>query len=274
MSADGWVPTDIDVTTPSTARIYDYVLGGKDNFPPDRKAAERIFDIAPEAGQAAHANRVFLQRVVRYLAAERGVTQFVDVGTGIPTYPAVHDVAHQIAPEARVVYVDNDPVALTHARALMANMGGNTDRVAVCDADMRRPETIINDPEVRKFIDWDQPVAVLMLMMLHFATDDEDPEGIVATFRNRMAPGSYVALTHISGDDVPREDVDRFEAIYTNATSTVTFRSGERIRGMLTGFTLAEPGLVFLENWRPELPPPTPTGLPERSWIYAALGEV
>lgn len=267
---DARLPYGVDVATPSTARMYDYGLGGKDNFEADREAAERVFAVIPEAREIAQANRVFLQRAVR-LCAQAGVTQFVDIGTGIPTYPAVHDVAHEVAPEARVVYVDNDPVALAHARALMANMDGNGDRVAVIDADMRRPNTIIDHPELLRYIDWNQPVAVLLLLMLHFVTDDEDPAHIVAALRRRMAPGSYLALTHVSGDAVTGEETERLEAVYNSATSTITCRSHDRIRDMLAGFTLTEPGLVFLEDWRPDTHPTAAVGPLKQSWVYAGL---
>lgn len=267
-----WVPRGIDTQTPSTARIYDYVLGGKDNFAPDREAAEKVFATMPEVREIAQTNRVFLQRAVR-LCAEAGITQFIDVGTGIPTYPAVHDIAHEVAPEARVVYVDNDPIALAHARALLAKVGGG-DRVGVIEADMRDSGAIFDHAQLRGLIDWNQPVAVLLLLMLHFVTDEEGPARVVAEFRRQMAPGSHMAITHVSDDAVPQEDARRLEAVYEGATSTVTCRSAGRIREILGDFTLVEPGLVFLEQWRPDMDPPAPAEEFKQSWIYAALGRL
>ena len=185
----------IDTTVPSTARMYDYWLGGHDNFAADRAAALKVSEAAPEAQLMAVENRRFLRRAVRYLAAEAGIAQFLDIGTGLPTQGNVHQVAQDINPAARVVYVDNDPMVLAHSRALKT--GGNT---VVIEADLRDPRAILDQPGTRKLIDFSQPLAVLLVAVLHFISDDEDPHAIVAAIRDALPPGSYLVLSHVTGD--------------------------------------------------------------------------
>ncbi len=183
-------PAGIDTSRPNPARIYDALLGGKDNFPADRDAAEAILDVAPPARRGAKENRAFLQRAVRYLAREAGIRQFLDIGTGLPTQGNVHQIAQAIAPDARVAYVDHDPVVHVHANALLAD---NTTTVAVL-ADLREPEVILGHPEVRRVLDFTRPLAVLLVAVLHFLRDEEDPAGIVARLRDAMAPRNYVVI--------------------------------------------------------------------------------
>ncbi|MET8861871.1 SAM-dependent methyltransferase [Nonomuraea sp. NPDC004580] len=236
-----------DPNTPSVARLYDYYLGGKDHFPADREAAEQILQVAPELRAAARANRAFLGRAVRHLA-ETGITQFLDIGTGLPTQGNVHEVAKKVVPDAKVVYVDRDPVVLVHARALLADQGGDT---TVIEADLRDPAAILAHPGVRQTIDFSKPVGLLLVAILHFITEAERPDEILATLRDALAPGSYLVLSH-GTSDARAAAVDRGTQVYQSASAPLTLRGRERIRELFDGFTLIDPGLVWLPEWRPE----------------------
>ncbi|MEV0997812.1 SAM-dependent methyltransferase [Nonomuraea sp. NPDC050202] len=231
-----------DPKTPSVARLYDYLLGGKDHFPADRAAAERILEVAPELRAAARANRAFLGRAVRFLAGA-GVEQFLDIGTGLPAPGNVHEVA----PAARVVYVDRDPVVLVHARALLAGQGDTT----VVEGDLREPEALLKDPEVLRALDFDRPVGVLLSAVMHHVEDADEPEKIVATLRDALAPGSYLVLSH-GTSDARAAAVERATEVYRTADTPLTLRGRERIAGLFQGFELVDPGLVWLPEWRPE----------------------
>ena len=265
MAEYGRAPAGLDVTKPSVARMYDYYLGGKDNFAVDRKAAEDAIVAAPVAGVMAVENRAFLGRAVRTLA-RAGIRQFIDLGTGLPTMGNVHEVAHQVAPVARVVYVDYDPVVLVHARALLTEAGHTT----IIRADMRDPASILRHPSLRGLIDLDEPVAVLMVAVLHFVTADEDPYDLVARFRDAMAPGSYLVISHASGDTSP--DAARLVEAYraARASAPVVLRTRAEITRLFDGFELIEPGLVHLPQWRPE--DPDKVRDPERMWILCGVG--
>ncbi len=236
----------IGTSTPNPARIYDYLLGGKDNFPADRETAEEVLALAPEVRAVARENRAFLRRAVRYLAGEAGIRQFLDVGTGIPAQGNVHQVAQQVAPDARVVYVDNDPIVLLHARALLA--GNHT---TIIQADLREPAAILDHPELREVIDFDQPVAVLLLAILHFITDEEDPAGIVTRLRDAMAPGSYLALSHGTADFRPEATLKAAQ-VYDRASAPLVLRSHAQIGRFFGGLELVAPGLVQVVSWRPD----------------------
>ncbi|MCP2361451.1 SAM-dependent methyltransferase [Nonomuraea thailandensis] len=224
------------------ARLYDYLLGGKDHFPADRAAAERILEVAPELRAAARANRAFLGRAVRLLS-ESGVEQFLDIGPGLPAPGNVHEVA----PAARVVYVDRDPVVLVHARALLAGQGDTT----VVAGDLREPEALLKDPEVLAALDFDRPVGVLLTAVMHYVQDTDEPEEIVATLRDALAPGSYLVLSH-GTSEARAAVVERATEVYRSADTPLTLRGRERIAGLFRGFELVEPGLVWLPEWRPE----------------------
>lgn len=264
MAMKEWAPQGVDVTTPSVARLYDYYLGGKDNYAVDRVAAEKILTIAPELRLAARENRAFLGRAVRHLA-QTGIRQFLDIGAGLPTQGNVHEVAHQIAPDARVVYADNDPIVLAHSRALLK--GG--DNVATIRGDLRRPEEILSDPTVRSLIDFSQPVAVLLVAILHFIPDEADPAGIVATLRDVLAPGSRLVLSH-GTRDARGAAVEKGTEVYEQATAPLVLRTRDEIRRLFDGFELADPGLVWLPEWRPVHD--VPMAHPERSLILAGVG--
>src|SRR6266511_2738859 len=188
-------PSQIDTMKAHPARIYDCLLGGKDNYPVDREAAEQVLAAVPTARHMARANRAFLQRAVRFLAGEAGIRQFLDIGTGFPTQGNVHEVAQGVTADARVVYVDNDPIVHVHSNALLA-----CDNTIVVLADLREPDAILSHPHVRQVIDFGQPMALLLVAILHFIRDAEDPAGIIARFRDAMAPDSYLAISHATGD--------------------------------------------------------------------------
>jgi hypothetical protein len=232
---------------PNVARIYDALLGGKDNYAVDRAAADAIIRQVPDARKAAHDNRRFLRRAVRFLAAEAGIRQFLDIGTGLPTKGPVHEVAQGICPDAHVVYVDYDPVVVTHAKALLAN---HNDTVIAIRGDLRSPQDILDDPELRELIDFDQPVAVLMIAILHFIVDEEDPYGLVSQFKSAMPPGSYLAVSHATSDNLSGKDKEEVQAVYDDATSRATPRSLAEIRKFFDGLAITEPGVVDISAWR------------------------
>ena len=246
------VASEIDTSRPNPARMYDYYLGGKDNFPADRRAAQQILEIVPEVPALAEEGRLFLRRAVRYLAGEAGVRQFIDIGAGLPTQGNTHEIAKQVAPDARVVYVDNDPVVVTHGRALLAS-----DSTVMVEGDLREPDAILSHPLLRGTIDFDQPVAVLLLSILHFIRDEEDPSGIVARLRDAVVPGSFLALSHASADIWP-ELAERVARVYARSTAPLVTRSHGAIKALFAGFELVPPGLVRAGEWRPELEPPPP----------------
>ncbi|MEW9533198.1 SAM-dependent methyltransferase [Microbispora sp. NPDC049125] len=235
----------VDATTPNVARLYDYYLGGKDNFSADREAAERILAIAPEVRLAARENRAFLGRAVRFLA-ETGITQFLDIGTGLPTQGSVHEVASTVVDRPRVVYVDNDPVVLIHARALLEDDGLTT----VVEGDLRRPEDILRHPAVVEAIDFNRPVGLLLAAIMHFVTEEDKPARILATLREALPPGSHLVLSHGTRDARPAA-VDTGTRVYRQATSPLVLRSRPEIEAMFEGFELVDPGVVWLPQWRP-----------------------
>ena len=253
--AEDWT-TRINTSVPNPARIYDYLLGGKDNYPADREVADQVVAIAPVTLEVVRDNRAFLRRAVGFLAREAGIRQFIDLGSGLPTHGNVHEIAQSIAPDARVVYVDNDPMVVTHSRALLA--GDNT--VAI-QADLRDPDAILSDPEVRKLIDFERPIALLLLAILHFIPDDQDPAGIVARFRDALPPGSYLAISHGTRDIPTRPDMTpaqmadmgtKVERLYQLPTAAFVTRTGAQIARFFDGLDLVDPGLVEIQRWRPD----------------------
>ena len=238
----------IDTTTPNVARIYDYLLGGKDNFAADRAAAGRLIEAIPDVAAIARDNRSFLGRAVRYLAIEGGIRQFLDLGSGLPTQANVHELAQGVAPDARVVYVDNDPVVASHGRALLAS----GDRVGMVFGDLRDPAVILRHPEVAGLLDLAQPVAVLCTSTLHFVADQAGPHKIVAEYRDRLAPGSYLAITHGTLEDDPGGEGAAAESVYRQASSQLHVRSLPDVLRFFEGFELVEPGFTWITQWRPE----------------------
>lgn len=261
------VPAGVDLTRPSVARMYDFFLGGSDNFPVDREAAERVIAQVPSAVPALRANRACMERMVGYIAGQ-GVDQFIDLGTGLPTRGSVHAVAQQVNPAARVVYVDNDRSVLAHARAML----GREEGVTVLKGDVRRPAEILDTVRSRRLIDFSRPVAVLLIALLHFITDDQDAEAIVGAFRDATPPGSYVAITTATTEDTDPAERAAIEDIYNSATAPANFRTRDQIERLFTGYDLIDPGLVRVPDWRPD---PTSVSDQEqigRNWFYAAVG--
>jgi SAM-dependent methyltransferase len=240
-----------DSARPAAARIYDYLLGGKDNYAVDRAAAERVLAVAPDQRQLARANRAFAIRAVGALA-EAGLRQFVDLGTGFPTSPSVHEAARRADPKARVVYVDYDPLVHVHNTALLAQ----DDQVVSVQADIRQPEAILNHPDLTRLIDFGQPVGVLCVAVLHLVPDAEDPEGIVARFRDALGPGSYLALSQFASDSDP-EAMAELRAVAAGTAVETHFRPRDRILRFFDGFELVPPGLTDVERWRQDGAAPT-----------------
>jgi hypothetical protein len=233
------------VSVPNVARIYDYLLGGKDNYQADRDAAERLKKIFPEVELVCRQNRHFLERVVRFLVSRRGIRQIIDIGTGLPTQGNVHQVAQDADPATRVVYVDYDRVVIRHAEALLAR----NERVAVVHADLRTPRELIAHRDMRKMIDFSQPVAVLILATLHFIADDERPDEILRLLRATMAPGSYLALSHITADNVDPSDSKSAQQIYASASARAIPRTRDEILRFFGDMELLPPGLVNINAW-------------------------
>ncbi|MFD7811657.1 SAM-dependent methyltransferase [Streptomyces sp. NPDC059785] len=248
MRQDGFRPEEIDTSRPHPARIYDYLLGGKDNYEVDQRAGDELAEAAPEVRIGLQANRAFLQRAVRYVVGH-GVRQILDIGTGLPTSPNVHEVAQEVAPDVRVAYVDNDPIVKVHGDALLSRFG----TTGIVLGDVRDPQAILDDPEVREIIDFGQPVAVLLVALLHFLTEAEKPEDVVATLHEALPAGSYLVLSHATGDFADRTDA---QAIYCRATATLNLRARAEIERFFAGFELVEPGLAQAPFWRPDGPPP------------------
>ena len=264
-----WVPPDIDTGKANIARVYDWWLGGDHNFRADQDAARAMIAVEPNARGIARANRAFLGRAVRFLAAEAGIRQFLDIGSGIPTQNNVHQVAQDAAPGARVVYADVDDVAVAHSKLIL---DGNTD-AAVIQADVRDPASILADPETQLLLDFTQPVAVLLVTVLHFLADADNPERLVATLRDALAPGSYLVVSHACSDARP-EIVSTFGAVYKSKVATQgRARTSAEIARFFDGFTLVDPGLVWLPQWRPERPQDVPDD-PEKYWFLAGVGQL
>lgn len=228
--------------------MYDYWLGGKDNFAADREAADAVvsFDSEPGVLRVVRANREFLGRAVR-LCAERGVRRFLDIGSGLPTQDNVHDVAHRVAPDANVVYVDNDPVVCAHGQAILMC----DERVSFIHGDLRRPEEILAEPSVARLVGAGEPVALLLVSVLHFLPDEQDPGGIVARFRDALPSGSHLIISHLT-DDVRPDRVEEAAKVYEHASAGLFPRSKAEITRFFEGFELLEPGLTTLVAWRPD----------------------
>jgi S-adenosyl methyltransferase len=241
-----------DTAVPNVARMYDFMLGGKDNYASDRDAVGMLLEMAPEAPLRARLNRAFLGRAVRYVAGQ-GVRQFLDVGAGLPTQENVHQAARAVALDARTVYVDNDPVVLTHGRALLAA----DPQTAVVAGDVREAAGILGDPRTRELLDFTRPICILLVAILHFVPDSDGPAGIVAAFRDAIAPGSYLILSHATMDGAPSREAARTsdaEAVYDRATAPLIMRDTGQVSQLLEGFSLVEPGLVHVTAWRPDGP--------------------
>jgi S-adenosyl methyltransferase len=239
---------DLRTDVPHPARVYDYWLGGKDNFAADRTAAEAVIAVRPTVVRDIRANRAFLRRVVAWLASEAGIRQFLDIGTGIPTRPNVHEVAQAITPAARIVYVDNDAIVLSHARALLAS--GPEGETAYVDADMRAPDEIL--AQAASTLDLTQPVALLLIGILHLISDDEDPNGIIARLMEPLPPGSYLVVNAPASDVHAEVAAEGARRLAESGSTPTTRRSREEVAAFFRGLELIEPGVVQTHRWHPD----------------------
>ncbi|MFG1792538.1 SAM-dependent methyltransferase [Nocardia sp. NPDC049149] len=251
---------EFDTTKPSIARVYDALLGGKDNFPADHAVVEHLAETVPEVAEVAKVNRAMLGRGVRYLAGVAGIKQFLDLGAGLPTMENTHQVAGALQPEARVVYVDIDPIALAHGRTLVAG----EERTTVVAADMRVPAAVLADPDVQRTLDFAEPVAVLLVGILHHLHDDEDPAGIVDQYLAAVPAGSYVFITHFC-DSGP--EARELEKSFLQLLGTGRFRTEDEILGLFRGLDLVEPGLVYLPEWHPDGEVPSSLSIGQRLMV-------
>ena len=239
-----WIPEGADVTIPSAARVYDCLLGGGHNFEADRAFAAKAKEVFPGVDQACRANRAFMRRAVLH-GLQSGVRQFLDIGSGIPTVGNVHEIAHPVDPEARVVYVDNEAVAVAHSELIL---DGN-ERATIVSADMCAPDALLKQAE--RHLDFDQPIMLLMLALIHFVPDTERPAELVARYRDALPAGSHLAITHATADARP-DEMSRLEALYATSSNPAVARSRAWITDLFGDFELVDPGAVFVPEWRPD----------------------
>jgi SAM-dependent methyltransferase len=259
-----WVPEDVDMEVPSPARMYDALLGGSHNFAIDRQAAAAATALVPDLPAVAVSNRAFLRRVVLHLV-DAGIRQFIDIGAGIPTVANTHELVADAQPVARVAYVDIDPVAVAHAQALLVDVPHAT----ALRGDLRDPQTLLANAQLRGFIDFDQPVAVLLIAVLHLLTDADQPGKAVAALRDAVAPGSYLAISHLSSARRPQAAAQLADHAARQSRVPITFRSQEEITAFFDGWELVDPGVVELPAWRPDAGDPADAA---RSLGLAGLG--
>jgi hypothetical protein len=238
----------LDTSTAHIARVYDYWLGGKDNFTVDRKVGDNVLDIHPETAQSVRANRGFLARAVRYLAAKEGIRQFLDVGTGLPSANNTHEVAQSVAPEARVLYVDNDPIVLVHARALLTS--SPEGETGYLDADMKDPDAILAGAE--RMLDFTKPVGIMLVAVLHMLRDREEPQAIVSRFTGALPPGSFLVISHLASDVQQDTMAELGRRLNESMTQQFTMRTRAQVEGFFDGLTLVDPGVVLTHEWRPD----------------------
>jgi predicted O-methyltransferase YrrM len=259
---------DLQSARPHPARVYDYLLGGKENYAADRAAAQAGLKANPNSRIPPRENRAFLRRAVRYLAREVGIHQFLDIGTGIPTSPNVHEIAQDVEPAARIVYVDNDPIVLTHARALLTT--GPAGMTAYIDSDIRDVDKILNSPELQKTLDLSQPIGLLLIAIMHFIPDADDPYDLVATLLERLPSGSYLALSHLTGDFDPAA-WEGVTEIFRRSGVIMQVRPRPAVERFFAGLDLIDPGVVSLPHWRPD---PSDTDQPSDTAVsvYGGVG--
>jgi SAM-dependent methyltransferase len=263
-----WVPLGIDTNVPSMARVYDYILGGAHNFAADRQVGSQIEKLVPGLPSVARLNRRFLGRAVSFLM-DQGIRQFLDIGSGIPTVANVHEVAQERDPAARIVYVDKDPVAVAHSQLMLAD----NENAAIVQADMRDPEAVLSSPDVRRLLRFDEPIGLLMLLMLHWVPDEDSPEKLVAHYRDALPPGSFVAMTHVAKDQID-ESVDKAADVVNRSKSAdqMHMRTQDQVSALFDGFSLVEPGLVGCGEWRPDGPGDFADEVSMNMFLYAGVG--
>jgi hypothetical protein len=255
-----YVPPEVDITKPSVARVYDAILGGKDNFAVDREVAAQALKAMPEdKGKGARVNRAVLSRAVRFMASQ-GIDQFLDIGSGLPTVQNTHEIAQSVNPAARVVYVDNDPIVRIHGQVLLAD---DVSTIVVL-ADLREPDSILEDPQITGLLDFSKPIGLILCAVVHHLNDDEDPYGLMKRFTDALAPGSCVLITHFT-DSSPEARAN--EKVLQQALGRGKIRSNEEIHSFFDGLELLEPGLVFNPEWRPDEPVEYPLDLPSKLMV-------
>jgi hypothetical protein len=251
------LPSEIDTSKAHPARMYDYFLGGKNHFAADRQTADAVLAIAPSTRTTARENRAFVGRAVRYLVAEAGVSQFLDIGTGLPTENNVHNVAQEANPSARVVYVDNDPLVLAHARALLTS--SPEGRTAYIKADLREPSTILEDSGLGSVLDFRQPVALILGAVLHFLTDETKPAAVISTLLGALPSGSYLVASHITGEHLPAKTASEGASTYKSSGVPLQVRDSDEFAALaFPGLELVPPGVVLVSEWRPDSDGPGP----------------
>ncbi|MFC5289537.1 SAM-dependent methyltransferase [Actinokineospora guangxiensis] len=264
-----WVPQDVDTSVPNVARTYDFLLGGAHNFAVDRAFAEQVEKALPGSRHMARVNRAFMARAVRAMVAD-GVRQFLDVGAGIPTVGNVHEIAQAAVPECRVAYVDKDPIAVAHSELLL--MGD--DRAVAAQADLRDVASVLDAPAVRGLLDFEEPIGVLMLLVLHWVPDDADPHRLLAGYIDRLAPGSMVAISHVTETDESTGTVEEMRGLVkrSQARDSLTYRGYDEVVGLFAGLDLVEPGVVGAGLWRPDGPGAVADDPEANTVIYAGVG--
>jgi hypothetical protein len=267
MSQSDWVPDTVPLDRPNVARMWDYWLGGHHNFAVDRQAAEQAIKLYPDLPLVAQVTRAFLGRAVRFML-DQGVDQFLDIGAGIPTIGNVHEIAQRINPAARVVYVDIDPVAVAHSRAMLREVAN----AAAVQGDARRPEEIVGHPDVRRALDWTRPIGVLTIALFHFVPDDAEALGILGVLRDALPSGSYLALTHATADGVDPALAEQGEQLYKRTSAQLHFRTRDQIAALFDGLEIVEPGAVYVPLWRPDSADALLLDQPVRSANYAGVG--
>ncbi|WP_345631735.1 SAM-dependent methyltransferase [Rugosimonospora acidiphila] len=261
----------VDTTVAHPARRYDYLLGGKDNFAADRESAEQVLAVFPTVRTAALENRRFMRRAVTHLAGEAGIRQFLDIGSGIPTSPNTHEIAQGIAPDARIVYADNDPIVLAHARALLTSTPEGA--TAYLDADLHKPHEILTHPDLRGTLDLSQPVALMLVAVLHFVVDADDPYGLVAPLVRALPSGSYLVMSHVTFDHLPVATVDHLHGMMASDPEPFRPRSKAEFGAFFDGLDLIDPGIVSVADWRArDEQPPRPT--PAETGFYGAVARI
>jgi hypothetical protein len=261
-------PREIDTTKPSAARMYDLYLGGTHNYPVDRTFAELVKDVCPFISDMARDNRSFLRRAVQF-AVGNGIRQFVDIGSGVPTVGNVHEVAHEIAPETRVVYVDNDAEAVYTAKEMLR---ASTVATAI-DADLRQPDLILHHPDTARLIDFEKPVGLLMVAVYHFVGPNDDPRTLMRTYLDQLAPGSYVAVSHCTDEEatpVARRQMQDLERSYGSTSNPLYLRGRDEFTALFDGLDIIDPGVTFASDWRSVHP--IDLNDPARPCLYAAVG--
>lgn len=265
MSEDEYARRGIDLDKPSAARVYDYILGGELNYAVDRMFAEQVLTVQPNARERARLNRQWLRRVVRF-GLDQGIRQFLDIGSGMPTVGHVHEVAQAVDPDARVVYVDNEPVAVAHSEIVLED----NENAAMVYADAQRPEDVLEHDITEMLLDLDQPVMVVMALFVHFIPDERDPARLIATYRDALAPGSYLAMSSATPEQ-QSEGTARAVELYEKSANPVTPRTADELRALVEGFEIVDPGIVFIPQWRPDDPADVPAD-PAESGGLALVG--